>query len=132
SLGKIANQQDVQIFAETLADPSPAVQKAAADALGKIGGPEAVPSLIRVLTNRSKSLPVRQAAAGALGKIGDPRALQPLNNALKEPSLRSAAAAAIEQTQVSIEWDKEQEEKKQAEAADGYLGIAYSVHDGNK
>ncbi|MHC4328737.1 MAG: HEAT repeat domain-containing protein, partial [Planctomycetota bacterium] len=97
-----------------------------------IGEPEAVLSLIRVLTNRSKSLPVRQAAAGALGKIGDPRALQPLNNALKEPSLRSAAAAAIEQTQVSIEWDKEQEEKKQAEAADGYLGTAYSVHDGNK
>jgi HEAT repeat protein len=109
SLGKIANQQDVQIFIETLGDVSPAVQKAAADALGKIGDSKAVPSLIRVLRNRSLSLPVRKAAAGALGKIGDPQALQPLNNALKEPDLRSDAASVIEQIQVSIEWAKEQE-----------------------
>jgi HEAT repeat protein len=114
SLGMIANHQDVQFFIETLSDASPAVQKAAADALGKIGEPEAVLSLIRVLTNRSKSLPVRQAAAGALGKIGDPRALQPLNNVLKEAGLRPAATGAIEQIQVSTEWAKEQEEKKQA------------------
>ena len=99
----------MQILVETLADPSPAVQKAAADALGKIGESEAVPSLIKVLINRTKSLPVRQAAAGALGKIGDPRALQPLNNVLKEAGLRSAATGEIEQIQVSLEWAKEQE-----------------------
>jgi HEAT repeat protein len=105
----IANHQDVQFFIETLSDASPAVQKAGADALGKIGEPEAVLSLIRVLTNRSKSLPVRQAAAGALGKIGDPRALQPLNNVLKETGLRPAATGAIEKIQVSTEWAKEQD-----------------------
>jgi len=57
------------------------------------------------LINRAKSLPVRQAAAGALGKIGDPRALQPLNNVLKEAGLRPAATGAIEQINVSVEWD---------------------------
>jgi HEAT repeat protein len=114
SLGRIANHQDVQFFIETLRDVSPAVQKAAADALGNIGDLQAVPSLIKVLTNRSKSLSVRQAAAGALGKIGDPRALQPLTNASREPNLSSAATGAIEQIQVSTEWAKEQEEKKQA------------------
>ena len=109
SLGQIANQQDVQIFIETLRDTSPAVQKAAVDALGNIGDLRAVPSLIRVLINRSKTLPVRQAAAGALGKIGDPRAVQPLTNASGEPNLSSAATGAIEQIQVSVEWAKEQE-----------------------
>jgi HEAT repeat protein len=68
-----------------------------------------ISSLINVLINRSKSLPVRQAAAGALGKIGDPQAVQPLTNASREPNLSSAATGAIEQIQVSTEWAKEQE-----------------------
>ena len=94
SLGKIANQQDVQIFIETLRDASPAVQKTAVDALGNIGDLQAVPSLINVLNNRRESLSVRQAAAFALGKIGDPRAIQPLTNASREPDLSSAATRA--------------------------------------
>ena len=52
------------------------------DALGRIGDPEGVDMLIRMLESRPEDY--RAQAAKALGMSGDPRAIKPLVNALPE------------------------------------------------
>jgi HEAT repeat protein len=58
------------------------VRRAAARALGQIGGPRAVEPLIAAL--KDVSWDVRDAATWALRQIGDPRAVKPLAAALKD------------------------------------------------
>jgi HEAT repeat protein len=52
----------------------------AAEALGKLGDPQAIPALIKALGDSDWD--VRCAAAEALGKIGDPQAVPALIQAL--------------------------------------------------
>jgi HEAT repeat protein len=59
------------------------IRKQAAEALGKIGDPQAVDSLIMTLDDSSISLGIRHSAIWSLGKIGDPRAVAPLLTALR-------------------------------------------------
>ena len=67
----------------------------AADALGDIRDPRAVPLLIAALGDKDWKL--RATAAEALGKIGDPRAAQPLIAILVDSQwdVRSAAEKAL-------------------------------------
>jgi len=67
----------------------------AADALGLIGDPAAIPDLLAALGDAEAS--VRGHAAAALGRIGDRRAVGPLIGLLREPDvwLRWAAADAL-------------------------------------
>ena len=69
-------------------------RKAAAAALGRIGAPRAVPSLLPLLSANSD---VAVVAAGALGAIGDDRAFAPLVAQLDHPhaGVRQAVVAAI-------------------------------------
>jgi HEAT repeat protein len=74
---------------------SSVAQAAAAQALGRIGQPRAVPALIVALRNVSSS--VRRNAAEALGRIGDMNALDE-RSALRDTGecVRSAAATALD------------------------------------
>jgi len=54
---------------------TPVHRAAAADALGRIGSKEAVPSLLSAVADFDNAMEVRQAAAGALGRIADPATL---------------------------------------------------------
>jgi HEAT repeat protein len=67
----------------------------AADALGKLGDPRAVPDLLRALEDKVDM--VRGHAANALGQIGDRRAVSPLLDLLREPDMliRWTAAEAL-------------------------------------
>jgi len=78
-------------------DPFQDVSWIAAEALGKIGDPQAVEPLIAALKEGEKWL--RQGAAWALGKIRDPRAIEPLVAALKDlkADVRKNAAWALGQ-----------------------------------
>ena len=58
------------------------VRKEAAKALGQIGDPKAVESLIRALKDKDKL--VRAEAAEALGLLKDPRAIGPIVKVLKK------------------------------------------------
>jgi HEAT repeat protein len=66
------------------------------EALGEIGDPTAVPSLVRALS-LEKSGEVRWAIALALGNAGDPAAIPPLVQALRDPDkyVRFGAAMAL-------------------------------------
>ena len=74
----------------------PTLRMTAAEALGRIGDPQAVPPLIALLG--SGTMRERNAIAAALGQLKDPRAVTPLINEL--PNLtgdaRTAAAKALQ------------------------------------
>ena len=59
---------------------APRCRQAAAEALGRIGAPSAIPALVAALDVPDEL--VRRAAAGALGDIGDPSAAEGLGHAL--------------------------------------------------
>jgi len=71
------------------------VRRAAAQALGQIGDPQATPALIQAL--QDKEWVVRGTAAEALGQIGDPQATPALIQALRDEEweVRRAAAWAL-------------------------------------
>ena len=85
-------------LAEALvSDDSPPVRAAAAEALGALGDPAALPQLAEVLDS-DDSPPVRANAAQALGSLGDPAALPQLTEALDSddsPPVRANAAQAL-------------------------------------
>jgi hypothetical protein len=77
-------------------DPSYKVRVSAALTLGKVGGPAAVPSLIKALADQNNS--VRGIAAQSLGKIGDSSAADPLKDLVRRESdsfVKSQATAAL-------------------------------------
>jgi len=80
---------------EALKDEDEGVRLAAAEALGEIKSPEAVPHLIEALKDEDED--VRWAAALALGEIKSPEAVPHLIEALKDEDegVRSAAAWAL-------------------------------------
>lgn len=95
--GERANQarQASQTLVKALKD-EPYVRMAAADALGKLGDPSTVASLIDVLL-KDKLYYVSKAAAQALGVVRDSMAVDPLIFSLKhaEWEVRRAAATAL-------------------------------------
>jgi HEAT repeat protein len=93
-LGASGNLNKLDAVAATaLEDKSPQVQKAAADALGKLGDPRAVSALATLLLRGQGE--VQKAAALALQKIGGVQAVAPLAAALSLPDL-SVSQAALE------------------------------------
>ncbi len=69
----------VEALIEMLKDPDRAVREDATIALGNIGDPSAVDSLLETMKDGS----VKRHAIASLGMIGDPRALPAVLNALK-------------------------------------------------
>jgi HEAT repeat protein len=71
------------------------VRKAACEALGAIGDPQAIPPLAQAL--QDEAWEVRKAACEALGAIGDPQAIPPLLQALQDEDrwVRRAACEAL-------------------------------------
>jgi HEAT repeat protein len=81
---------------EVLREPDAEMSKIAADKLGEIGSPDAVPDLITALERRTPF--VAAAAAQALGKIRDKRAVPALLKALsnhQDIMVRTAAAESV-------------------------------------
>jgi len=85
----------VPALIQALGDSDRDVRRAAAEALGDLGDPQAVPALIQALRDDWEA--VRRAAAEALGKLGDPQAIPPLIQALGDYwyDVRFAAAEAL-------------------------------------
>ena len=86
---------DIDALIRQLRFRSPNERKAAAEALGNNGDPQAVPHLIQALGD--KKWEVRKYAALALGNLGDPQAVEPLTHALNDSyeKVREAAAEAL-------------------------------------
>src|SRR5690606_28271366 len=79
-LGKRA----VNPLVEALSIDNPAVTGAVADALGRIGYPQALPYLQRIVENRSANPAVREAAAAAIRAI-----------VVSDPSVKELPAAEL-------------------------------------
>ena len=97
ALGAIGNTRATMTLATLLADPvtrSP-VRLAAAEALGRIGDPEAVPILLQATGEREAQ--IRKAAVVSLGWLADARAVSALTLLIKEPELTEVAMKAIGQ-----------------------------------
>ena len=79
-----------------LEDTEARIRRRAAIAVGRVGLPEGVPPLVRVLQG-DVDPEVRQMAAFALGLIGDPSAVEPLRAALTDavPIVAGRAAEAL-------------------------------------
>jgi HEAT repeat protein len=73
ALGRIGAAA-VPDLVRALGDPDPGVRLRAAEALARIGpdAKEAVPELIRLLSDEREHVETRKAAAWALGQIGPP------------------------------------------------------------
>ena len=120
TLGKLGDRESTAVLRAALdADPTeasfgipdppnvflhnamtPVYRAAAADALGRIGAAEAVPSLLAALGNFENAMEVRQAAADALRRIADPKSLPELERLARDypeivtrQSLEEACAA---------------------------------------
>src|SRR5215203_2874132 len=76
-----------------LEDGEARIRRRAAIAVGRVGLPEAVPALARLLQSDT-DVEVRQMAAFALGLIGDQSAAEPLRAALADPMPLVAGRAA--------------------------------------
>ena len=76
-----------------LGDPEARIRRRAALAVGRVGLPEGIPGLVRLLQSDADP-EVRQMAAFALGLIGDESAAEPLRQALADPSPIVAGRAA--------------------------------------
>jgi hypothetical protein len=85
---------------EGLADPVPAVRRAAARALAQLGGPRCVAPLVRALGDEDRL--VREKVAVAIGVIGSP-ALRPTLDALSDPQLEAGALLALARLPVQPE-----------------------------
>jgi HEAT repeat protein/cyclophilin family peptidyl-prolyl cis-trans isomerase len=74
---------------------TPRIRRQAALAVGRVGLPEGVPPLVKLLADPDQE--VRQTAAFALGLIGDASARDPLIGALRDPSplVKGSAAEAL-------------------------------------
>ena len=85
----------VPLLIQALGDWDEDVCRAAAEALGAIGDPQAIPALIQALGDDWDA--VRRAAAWALGYLGDSRAVPALIKALRDRSenVRRASAEAL-------------------------------------
>jgi vesicle coat complex subunit len=85
----------VPLLVQALQDEAWWVRKAACEALGKIGDPQAIPPLLQAL--QDEAWWVRKAACEALGAIGDPQAIPPLLQALQDEAwwVRKAACEAL-------------------------------------
>jgi len=97
ALGKIKAPRAVAPLTSVLGDPDEEwhVRGSAAEALGRIGDPNAVEFLARALMDSHWN--VQSESAKALGKIGDRRAVEPLILALKDKdaAVRCNAAEAL-------------------------------------
>src|SRR5688572_15808488 len=82
-------------LAALLVDPSPRLRREAAEALGRIGGPESSAALQRLI--QEQPLLVEDEMVEALASIGDPSAVPSLVSLLENPSssLRRASAKAL-------------------------------------
>jgi HEAT repeat protein len=96
-LGLLGDVSSADLLSRALTDGRrPALQAAAAEALGRIGAPQAVPDLLRSLTHDDPQ--VRTAAARALGDIGSAAAVPGLLRALDSADddlARSVATALV-------------------------------------
>jgi HEAT repeat protein len=92
-----AGKPAVRPLINALDADEPLIRRQAADALGRIGDPQAVEPLIATLNDRD--LLVRAHAVQALGRIRDPRAAAPLiailNSREQEAYVRMDAAEAL-------------------------------------
>jgi cyclophilin family peptidyl-prolyl cis-trans isomerase/HEAT repeat protein len=76
-----------------LEDGEARIRRRAAIAVGRVGLPEAVPALVRLLQTDA-NVEVRQMAAFGLGLIGDQSAVEPLRAAVADPVALVAGRAA--------------------------------------
>jgi HEAT repeat protein len=85
----------VPLLVQALQDEAWSVRKAACEALGAIGDPQAIPHLAQAL--QDEAWWVRKAPCWALGAIGDPQAIPPLLQALQYEDrwVRKAACKAL-------------------------------------
>ena len=93
----LSPQKGLSLFEQGLKDPSAWVRLAAADALGRMGGAQAVSDLSAALASE-KNPGVRQSAAFWLGRIGGAAATQALGQRLQfdsNPNVRLEAARAL-------------------------------------
>jgi HEAT repeat protein len=92
-----AGKPAVRPLINALDADEPLIRRQAADALGRIGDPQAVEPLIATLNDRD--LLVRAHAVQALGRLRDPRAVAPLiailNSREQEAYVRMDAAEAL-------------------------------------
>lgn len=95
----IANSRSVPALLALLDDKDDGVKMGAADALGKIGDPQAVPKLIALLQNPATSTKVRTTVIAAIGLIAAPSSEPVLAQAVENPSVdgeaRAQAAAGL-------------------------------------
>jgi len=84
-----------EAFRQALGADLPELRMAAANALGDVGGADAVPDLVERFEDDDPR--VRARAARACGTVGDPRAVDPLVGLLGDPvpAVRRAAADAL-------------------------------------
>jgi HEAT repeat protein len=92
AFGKHENPHLIRPILPHLDDPNPNVRAAAAEALGHLRARDAVPGLIRLLSDEQW---VRFSAVTALADIGDPAALTPLLGLIMQED-RAVAYAALE------------------------------------
>jgi HEAT repeat protein len=85
ALGDLPSPAAAEGLTLALEDSDPDVRITACEAWRRLGGPEALRVLTRVL-NESTDLDVRLAATRELGALGDPAAAQSLGLALDDPN----------------------------------------------
>ncbi|MEE9601728.1 MAG: HEAT repeat domain-containing protein, partial [Thermoguttaceae bacterium] len=121
TLGKLGDRESVDVLRSALDDDpteasfglpdppnvfihdamTPLYRASAADALGRIGDKQAVPSLLAAVKNYENAMDVRRAAAEALGRIADPAGSEEIE-ALAEDYPEISTAQALREAHAAI------------------------------
>ncbi|MBI4616284.1 MAG: HEAT repeat domain-containing protein [Planctomycetes bacterium] len=89
----IAGSSDLGAALEDLQSPDPALRRAAAIRLGRLGDPDAVEPLAKLLADPEPA--VRRAAVLALSELGGEEAAEAVRSALADPDVGMRGAAAL-------------------------------------
>ena len=120
ALEELGDARVVETLVMMLRDKKRAVRRQAAESLGKLNDPRAVPGLLEVVQRRDLHWQIRRAAAEALGQIGDSRAVTGLLSVLQDEATYSMVRPVVVLALGQI---------GEAQAVDALLGELQSASD---
>ena len=102
NLGEQGNAKAEPVLKAHLTDQNVHIRRIAAHALGKIGSPESVATLIKIADNPGEAPIVRCSAVKALGRMGAKQARASLTCLCKHPNrmIQAAAVASLDRLDV--------------------------------
>eukprot|EP01135_Chromosphaera_perkinsii_P011072 Nk52_evm31s2325 gene=Nk52_evmTU31s2325 len=130
TLKNIGGQQAIDGIAKTFEDDSALLKHEAAYCLGQMQDPYSIPSLVKVLEDRSQEAMVRHEAGEALGAISEPETLPILEKYVEDDCIEVSETCQIAVDLVKFNMEKKKKiEEGTLKDGENVIGTQYSSVD---